>query len=63
MLRDYAVSMMLVLFVLLGYTALLFWKKTESPTVPTQAEASSVINGLNNGSASTADSAGEAIEH
>lgn len=31
MLRDYAVSMMLILFVLLGYTALLFWKKNETP--------------------------------
>lgn len=40
MLRDYAVSLTLIVLVLLGYTALLFSKKTESSTTSPRVEAS-----------------------
>ena len=40
MLRDYAVSLTLIVLVLLGYTALLFSKKTENPATNSRVEAS-----------------------
>ena len=40
MLRDYAVSLTLVVLVLLGYTALLFSKKVETQPTSSRVEAS-----------------------